>query len=76
MDTWLIQLTNQKAARIIGDLEDLQIIKLLNKKMSKEKLSDKFKGSLNLTEQEYNNLQQQLTDMRNEWKQYQIANES
>ncbi len=62
MDTWLIQLTNQKAARIIGDLEDLQIIKLLNKKMSKEKLSDKFKGSLNLTEQEYNNLQQQLTD--------------
>ena len=69
MDTWLIQLTNQKAARIIGDLEDLQIIKLLNKKMSKEKLSDKFKGSLKLTEQVYNNLQQQLTDMRNEWKQ-------
>ena len=68
MDTWLIQLTNQKAARIIGDLEDLQIIKVLNKKMSKEKLSDKFKGSLNLTEQEYNNLQQQLTDMRNEWE--------
>lgn len=76
MDTWLIQLTNQKAARIIGDLEDLQIIKVLNKKMSKEKLSDKFKGSLKLTEQVYNNLQQQLTDMRNEWKQYQIANES
>ena len=68
MDTMLIQLTNQKAAKLIQDLEDLQIIKVLSKEASKEKLSDKFKGSLNLTEQEYSHIQQQLTDMRNEWE--------
>ncbi len=68
MDTLLIQLTNQKAAKLIQDLEDLQIIKVLSKGSSKEKLSDKFKGSLNLTDQEYNDIQHQLTHMRNEWE--------
>ena len=68
MDTMLIQLTNQKAAKLIQDLEDLQIIKVLSKDASTEKLSDKFRGSLNLTEQEYSHIQQQLTDMRNEWE--------
>jgi CTP-dependent riboflavin kinase len=68
MDTLLIQLTNQKAAKLIQDLEDLQIIKVLSKGSSQEKLSDKFRGSLNLTDQEYNDIQHQLTDMRNEWE--------
>ena len=36
----LIQLTNQKAAKLIQDLEDLQIIKVLSKDASKEKLSE------------------------------------
>ncbi len=68
MDTLLIQLTSQKAAKLIQDLEDLQIIKVLSKNSSKEKLSDKFRGSLKLTDKEYNHIQQQLTDMRNEWE--------
>ncbi len=67
MDTLLIQLTSKKAEKLIRDLEDLQIIKVLRRDAPKEKLSDKFMGSLNLTEKEYNHLQQQLTDMRNEW---------
>ena len=56
MDTLLIQLTNHKAAKLIQDLEDLQIIKVISKSPSKEKLSDKFRGSLNLTDQEYNDI--------------------
>ncbi len=68
MDTLLIQLTNQKAAKLIQDLEDLEIIKVLSKNPLKEKLSDRFRGSLKLTDQEYSNMQQQLTEMRNEWE--------
>ena len=40
MDTMLIQLTTQKAAKLIQDLEDLQIKKVLSKDASKEKLSE------------------------------------
>ena len=47
-------------------MEDLQIIKVLSKNSSQEKLSDKFRGSLNLTDQEYNDIQHQLTGMHNE----------
>lgn len=68
MDTLLIQLTNQKAEKLIQDLEDLQIIKILRRDAEKEKLSDKFSGSLKLTDQEYNDIQRQLTGMRNEWE--------
>lgn len=68
MDILLIELTSHKAEKLIRDLEDLKIIKILERDSPKEKLSDKFRASLNLTEQEYNHLQQQLTDMRNEWQ--------
>jgi hypothetical protein len=69
MDILLIQLINNKAAKLISDLEDLQIIKILNKdEVPKENFSEKFSGSLNLTDKEYNDIQQQLTDMRNEWE--------
>ena len=46
MDTMLIQLTNQKAARLLHELEELNLIKVLKENIdsSKPKLSDKYRG--------------------------------
>lgn len=46
-DTMLIQLTNKKAARLLHDMEDLELIKVLQENITvptKGKLSDKYKG--------------------------------
>jgi len=48
-NTMLIKLTNQKAAGIIHELEELKLIKVLKKnvKTSKVRLSKKYKGIKN-----------------------------
>lgn len=69
METILLQINNDKAYKLIEDLEALNIVKVLNKSAEpKEKLSARFAGSLNLTNEEYNNLQDSLTQSRNEWE--------
>lgn len=68
MDTVLLQITNKKAYKLIQDLEELDIVKILKKTPeSKESLSKKFAGSLNLTDKQYEEFQQHVTDSRNEW---------
>ncbi len=69
MDTVLIQLTNQKAMGLLHEMEELHLIKVLKENpQPKQKLSDKFAGSLNLTDQQYNDFQQYLTQSRKEWE--------
>ena len=69
MDTVLLQINNDKAYKLIEDLEALDIIKVLEKKMgSKGKLSERFAGSLNLSEKEYQEFQDAITQGRNEWE--------
>jgi hypothetical protein len=69
MDTMLIQLTNQKAIRLLHELEELHLIKVLEEKVEpKQKLSEKFAGSLNLTDQQYNDFQNYIIQSRNEWE--------
>jgi hypothetical protein len=69
MDTMLIQLTNQKAIGLLHEMEELHLIKVLEENpQSKQKLSEKFAGSLNLTDQQYNDFQQYLTQSRKEWE--------
>lgn len=47
LDTYLIELTDSKAYRLLQDLEDMQIIKVLKKSMkSKNRLSEKYAGKL------------------------------
>lgn len=47
METVLVQINNQKAYKLLEDLEDLQIIKVLKKSVqSQEKLSEKYAGKL------------------------------
>ena len=67
MDTVLIQLTNQKAMGLLHEMEELHLIKVLEENLQpKQKLSERFAGSLNLTDQQYNDFQQHLTQSRSE----------
>ena len=69
MDTVLIQLTNQKAIGLLHEMEELHLIKVLEENpQPKQKLSEKFAGSLNLTDQQYDDFQQYLTQSRKEWE--------
>jgi hypothetical protein len=69
MQTIIVQITNNKALKLLQELEDLNLIRLLKKDVSprEEKLSDKFAGKLNLTDKEYNDFQEYISHSRNEW---------
>lgn len=63
-NTMLIQLTNQKAAGLLHELEELQLIKVLreNTEPVKSKLSDKYRGSI--TKEEGQQLSDHINQMR------------
>ena len=46
MQTILIELTNDKALKLLQDMEDLNLIKLLPNQSPKENLADKYYGKL------------------------------
>lgn len=63
----LIQLTNQKAAGLLRELEELHLIKVLKENIgaATPKLSDKYKGIF--TKEEGQKLHEHIQQMRNEW---------
>jgi hypothetical protein len=66
METVLLQINNYKAYKLLEDLEDLHIIKVLKKSIqTKEKLSEKYAGKLpaDIT----NELQDFIKQSRSEW---------
>jgi hypothetical protein len=66
MDTMLIQLTNQKALKLLYELEELNLIKVLKENVqTKQKLSEKYAGKL--PSDIANELQDYVTKSRNEW---------
>lgn len=66
METVLIQINNKKAYKLLEDLEDLHIIKVLKKSIQpKEKLSEKYAGKL--PDEVAEKLQNEVTQSRNEW---------
>ncbi|MBK9211990.1 MAG: hypothetical protein IPO14_03280 [Saprospiraceae bacterium] len=66
METVLIQINNNKAYRLLEDLEDLHIIKVLKKSIQpQQKLSEKYAGKLPADVAE--ELQKYVTQSRNEW---------
>lgn len=67
MDTILIQPTNQKATELLHQLEELHLIKILKKekKFSKTKLSDKYRGII--SKEEGKDLNKHIHKMRQEW---------
>jgi len=66
METVLIQINNSKAYKLLEDLEDLQIIKVLKKStLPQQKLSEKYAGKL--PSEVADELQNYVTQSRNEW---------
>lgn len=66
METVLVQIKNRKAYKLLEDLEDLNILKVLKKSIvSKQKLSEKYAGKLpdNIAEE----LQNYVSQSRKEW---------
>lgn len=66
-NTMLIQLTNKRALKLLHELEELQLIKVLKENISvtRSKLSDKYKGII--TKEEGAKLNAHIKQMRNEW---------
>ncbi len=64
-----MQVNNERAYKLIEDLEALNIVKVLKRVSSpKVKLSERFAGSLKLSDKEYEDLQNQITESRKEWE--------
>jgi hypothetical protein len=66
-NTLLIQVTNQKALRLLHELEELDLIKVLKEDSptSKTNLSGKYKGII--SKEQRQSLNQHIKQMRNEW---------
>jgi hypothetical protein len=67
MNTLLIQVTNEKAIRLIRDLEELDIIKVLKEdvEVPTTKLSDKYRGVF--TQEDAKSFNDHVQRMRKEW---------
>ncbi len=66
METVLVQIYNNKAYKLLEDLEDLQIIKVLKKSIQpQQKLSEKYAGKL--PSEIADELQNYVTQSRDEW---------
>jgi len=63
----VIQLTNHKAAGLLHELEELNLIKVLNENTEpvKTKLSDKYKGFI--SKEEGQQLNDHIKQIRSEW---------
>ena len=66
METVLLQINNDKVYKLLENLEVLHLIKMLEKSnQPKEKLSVKYAGPPHLSNEEFNNFQNLVTEGRN-----------
>jgi hypothetical protein len=71
LETVLVQINNNKAYKLLEDLEDLNIIKVLKKSiLSQQKLSEKYAGKL--PSEIADELQNYVTQSRSEWNDHSI----
>lgn len=69
MDTILIEINDSKAYKLLRDLENMNLIKLVQKKeKSAQKLSDKYRGSISGKTAE--KLLEQVKKNREEWREF------
>ena len=66
-NTMLITLTNEKAAKLLHELEKLQLIKVLQENVTpvKTKFSDKYRGMIG--PEDGQKLNEHIQQMRSEW---------
>jgi hypothetical protein len=69
-NTMLIQVTNQKAVGLLHELEELNLIKVLQENLprTKQKLSEKYRGSISKETAE--KLNEHIKQMRREWSDF------
>lgn len=66
METVLVQITNIKAYKLLEDLEDLNILKVLKKGiLPKQKLSEKYKNVF--SKEDAKSFNEHTQTMRTEW---------
>jgi hypothetical protein len=69
MKTITIQFNDDKALRLLENLEALNLIQIIKKPASThQELSKKFADTLHLSDEKYNEFQQHLDQSRNEWE--------
>ena len=68
METLTIKIKDNKALKLIHDLEDLNLIQVIGSDLKKNtaKLSDILNGSI--SKEQADNMQKELKQMRNEWE--------
>jgi hypothetical protein len=67
METVLVQINNSKAYKLLEDLENLHIIKVLKKSIDpKQKLSEKYRGSI--SKESADKLRAHVEKSREEWE--------
>jgi hypothetical protein len=66
METVLVEISNNKAYKLLENLEELQVLRVLKKTiLPQKKLSEKYAGKLPSTIAD--ELQNYVTQSRNEW---------
>jgi uncharacterized protein YllA (UPF0747 family) len=71
-----IEILNQKALKLLHDLEELNLIKVIEEEnghsktieKKEDKLSKKFAGKLKLSKEEYKKFHKYLKNIRKEWE--------
>jgi hypothetical protein len=69
METLLIEIRNPKGMNLIRDLEEMDIIKIIKQEVQprpKQKLSERFRGSISAEEGE--KLNEYVKQSRDEWE--------
>ena len=65
METILIQVNNNKAYKLLQDLEALDIIKVLRRNISQQKLSQKYRGVF--SKEDAKDFNKHVQEIRKEW---------
>jgi hypothetical protein len=66
METFVVELTHEKALQLLRDLEALNVIRIhRNEEKSVSRLSSKYRGSL--TPEEGKDLSKHISQTRSEW---------
>ncbi|MBE5321298.1 hypothetical protein IM793_19205 [Pedobacter sp. MR2016-19] len=63
MDTLIIELTNQKAYKLLKELEELHLIRVIKKNIKTSELRNQIKNQMNEKA-----IDAQLNDLRGEWQ--------
>jgi hypothetical protein len=63
MDTLIIELTNQKAYKLLKELEELHLIRVIKKNVKTSELRNQIKSQMNAEA-----IDGQLNDLRGEWQ--------